>query len=136
MVSPRFFMPALVAMAWSIPAAACPLARPVPGPITQGWSTRHPAIDFACKEGEIVRAAHDGTMSVSRSSTLGITATLHDRYGRTTTYSHLQAADAPGVFLAGDPIGLCGNTGSWSTGPHLHFTTNEVTDLAVCGLKP
>ena len=43
-----------------------------------------------------------------------------------TRYSHLSAAAPAGSYLRGQIIGLCGNTGSWSTGPHLHFEAKPV----------
>lgn len=41
-----------------------------------------------------------------------------------TSYSHLEVAYPPGFYEKGDVIGECGNTGTWSTGPHLHFWSN------------
>ena len=45
--------------------------------------------------------------------------------GLITSYSHLQSAAGPGSFNRGDVIGSCGNTGIWSSGPHLHFESNR-----------
>jgi murein DD-endopeptidase MepM/ murein hydrolase activator NlpD len=30
-----------------------------------------------------------------------------------------------GNYQRGDQIGTCGNTGIWSSGPHLHFESNR-----------
>ena len=41
--------------------------------------------------------------------------------GVKTRYSHLSVGVPAGSCSRGQIIGLCGNTGRWSTGPHLHF---------------
>jgi len=72
-----------------------------------------------------VRAAHDGRGSQERSLTHGITFVLNGADGLRTSYSHLENASAPGSYRRGDVIGSCGNTGIWSSGPHLHFESNR-----------
>ena len=101
------------------------LLHPMPGVITQGVRAGHPAIDIACIQGTPVRAAHDGQGRQERSLTHGITFVLHGSDGLRTSYSHLDNARAPGPFRRGDVIGSCGNTGIWSSGPHLHFESNR-----------
>ena len=100
---------------------ALQLLHPMPGVITQGVRPGHPAIDIACIPGTPVRAAHDGRGSQERSLTHGITFVLNGADGLRTSYSHLENASAPGSYRRGDVIGSCGNTGIWSSGPHLHF---------------
>lgn len=102
-----------------------PLLHPMPGVTTQGVRAGHPAIDIACAVGTPVRAAHDGLGSVHRSYTHGITVVLRGPDGLETRYSHLQAAQPAGTYHRGDVIGHCGNTGIWSSGPHLHFESNR-----------
>ena len=104
---------------------ALQLLQPMAGVITQGVRPGHPAIDIACASGTPVRAAHDGVARVERSYTHGITVVLNGVGGLTTSYSHLQSAAGSGTIRQGDPIGLCGNTGIWSSGPHLHFESNR-----------
>ena len=104
---------------------ALQLLHPMPGVITQGVRPGHHAIDIACIPGTPVRAAHDGRGSQERSLTHGITFVLHGEGGLRTSYSHLEKASAPGHFRRGDVIGSCGNTGIWSSGPHLHFESNR-----------
>ncbi|GDX72257.1 hypothetical protein LBMAG39_06900 [Cyanobium sp.] len=104
---------------------ALQLLHPMPGVITQGVRAGHPAIDIACIQGTPVRAAHDGQGRQERSLTHGITFVLHGEDGLRTSYSHLEKASAPGPFRRGDVIGSCGNTGIWSSGPHLHFESNR-----------
>ena len=97
----------------------------MPGVITQGVRVGHPAIDIACIPGAPVRAAHDGQGHVERSTTHGITFVLNGADGLQTRYSHLQAAVPAGPYQQGARIGSCGNTGIWSSGPHLHFESNR-----------
>jgi peptidoglycan LD-endopeptidase LytH len=97
----------------------------MPGVITQGVREGHPAIDIACITGTPVRAAHDGHGSVRRSRTHGTTFELRGPDGLETSYSHLHTAMPAGSYKRGDQIGTCGNTGIWSSGPHLHFESNR-----------
>lgn len=97
----------------------------MPGVITQGVREGHPAIDIACTTGTPVRAAHDGQGSVRRSHTHGTTFELRGADGLETSYSHLHTAMPAGSYRRGDLIGTCGNTGIWSSGPHLHFESNR-----------
>lgn len=101
------------------------LLRPMPGVITQGVRAGHPALDIACMVGTAVKAAHDGQGRVRRSHTHGITFELRGADGLETSYSHLHAAKPAGAYKRGEQIGECGNTGSWTTGPHLHFGSNR-----------
>ena len=104
---------------------ALQLLHPMPGVITQGVREGHPAIDIACFVGTPVRAAHDGEGHVRRSYTHGITFELHGPDGLKTSYSHLHTVMPAGNYQRGDQIGTCGNTGIWSSGPHLHFESNR-----------
>ena len=94
---------------------------PINGVITQEWSQDHPAIDYACTVGRPVRAVTDGKTERHYNSRMGWVVTLTSPTGVVSSYSHLHKAFEPSVVKQGDTIGLCGNTGSWSTGPHLHF---------------
>ena len=97
----------------------------MPGVITQGVREGHPAIDIACITGTPVRAAHDGEGRVRRSRTHGTTFELRGADGLETSYSHLHTAMPAGTYQRGDQIGTCGNTGIWSSGPHLHFESSQ-----------
>ena len=97
----------------------------MPGVITQGVREGHPAIDIACTTGTPVRAAHDGQGSVRSSRTHGTTFELRGADGVQTRYSHLHSAMPAGHYRRGEQIGTCGNTGIWSSGPHLHFESNR-----------
>lgn len=95
------------------------------GVVTQGVHPGHPAIDIACSVGTPVRAAHDGQARVEQSYTHGITVVLQGSGNLSTSYSHLSSALPAGSVRRGDVIGACGSTGVWSTGPHLHFESNQ-----------
>jgi len=97
----------------------------MPGVVTQDAHAEHPALDIACAVGTPVRAAHDGVASVIRRHTHGNTVVLVGNNGLETSYSHLHSAQGPGTYKRGDLIGHCGNSGAWTTGPHLHFETNR-----------
>ncbi len=97
----------------------------MPGVITQGVREGHPAIDIACITGTPVRAAHDGRGFVRNNRTHGTTFELRGDDGLGTSYSHLHTAMPAGTYKRGDQIGTCGNTGIWSSGPHLHFESNR-----------
>jgi len=102
-----------------------PLLRPMPGVVTRGVQPGHPALDIACFEGTPVRAAHDGQGRSFRNHTHGNVFALRAADGLETSYAHLQSARGAGAYRRGDVIGACGNTGSWTTGPHLHFESNQ-----------
>jgi murein DD-endopeptidase MepM/ murein hydrolase activator NlpD len=106
------------------------LLLPLAGVVTQGVHADHPAIDIACSTGAPVVAAHAGSGSTQWSSTHGWTFVLRADDGLETRYSHLAQGAPAGRYSAGDLIGLCGNTGRWSTGPHLHFSSNRPSRLA------
>ena len=96
------------------------LLLPMSGVVTQGVEDDHPALDIACRVGHPVRAAHDG---VGRSRWIGTHGwTFHlNGSGVISRYSHLSVGASAGAYRRGEIIGLCGSTGRWSTGPHLHF---------------
>ncbi|MEB3330497.1 MAG: M23 family metallopeptidase [Candidatus Sericytochromatia bacterium] len=101
------------------------MLRPMPGVVTQGVRPGHPALDIACSVGTPVRAAHDGAGRTRSSHTHGLTVELRREDGLVTSYSHLSGARPAGPFKRGDLIGACGNSGAWTTGPHLHFESNR-----------
>ncbi|QLK86805.1 M23 family metallopeptidase [Staphylococcus sp. 17KM0847] len=88
-------------------------------------NNRHYGVDYHLPEGTPILAASDGT----------ITRTINDPYGGKIIelyesnnqyyqwYGHLSTFDVkPGQTVEqGAIIGKSGNTGKYSTGPHLHF---------------
>lgn len=108
---------------------AASLLTPVAGPITHPVTDDHPALDIACRNGAEVRAAHDGLGKPSWDNRMGWTFVLQGERGLRSSYSHLKQALPQGPYKRGDVIGLCGNTGSWSSGTHLHFAMEPTGNL-------
>ena len=94
------------------------------GTIVQEWSPDHPGLDIACLRGSEVVAAHSGELRHGRNGRMGIHAFI-TRGDTRTYYAHLQSVRPDGWYREGEVIGTCGSTGSWSTGPHLHFESNQ-----------
>ena len=67
---------------------------------------------------------HSGELTSDYNGRMGNIAVVKYN-GRTSSYSHLQVVFPPGWYERGEVIGLCGNTGSWSTGPHVHFESDK-----------
>ena len=89
------------------------------GVLVQSPNPGHDAWDFACRRGAPVYATIDGTARAHRNGRMGNQITLKGPDG-TAYYAHLQSTN-PGSVKKGDVIGTCGNTGSWSYGPHVHY---------------
>lgn len=115
------------------------LVLPVRNPvISQYWAEHavdyspmpgHPGMDFACPEGTVLRAAHDGIVWVGASYAYKAYGTYcwlecHNEVIGTywIIYGHGSRilAEHREEVKAGDIIALSGNTGR-STGPHLHL---------------
>jgi murein DD-endopeptidase MepM/ murein hydrolase activator NlpD len=87
-------------------------------------------VDLAAPQGEMVLAAAEGTVIISRFRTAGNPwfggygnyIVVEHQNGTQTLYAHLHAVYVSvGVRVSkGQPIGEVGSTGK-STGPHLHF---------------
>lgn len=82
----------------------------------------HLAIDIGCPEGSSVLASHNGILSYESTLLGGIVARVTGDQCY-TRYCHLQGywADNGEQVKAGDKIALSDNTGTASTGPHLHW---------------
>lgn len=103
---------------------------PASSPRTQKWyedmgMKGHNGIDYTCKVGTLVKAAHAGVVDkVYTSSTGGKGIWLWDKKQNIKTlYFHLseQLVKKGKTVKAGDIIAKSGNTGKYTTGPHLHF---------------
>lgn len=101
------------------------LLLPISGPITQPWSQKHPAIDIACLLGSPIVAAHSGKATTHYDYKMGNVVVLIGENGLITSYSHLSKTMGDRVYNVGEVIGECGSTGIWSSGPHLHFESNQ-----------
>jgi murein DD-endopeptidase MepM/ murein hydrolase activator NlpD len=92
----------------------------------------HSGVDFAMPEGTPIPALTNGTIVLQQwSDVLGNVSVLRimgkDKELYYIGYCHLKAA-GPKVgtkVKEGDTVGLVGNTGSASSGPHLHLTVSK-----------
>lgn len=92
----------------------------------------HSGVDFAMPEGTPIPALARGTIVLQQfSKILGNVSVLRvmgkDKKLYYVGYCHLKAEGFPvGTKVKeGDTIGFVGNTGSASTGPHLHMTVSK-----------
>jgi murein DD-endopeptidase MepM/ murein hydrolase activator NlpD len=91
--------------------------------ISQKFSSKHPAWDFAAPIGTTVKAAASGVVSnVYEDKYFGKTVELKHLNGFVSRYAHLaKILVVPKRFVEkGETIALVGNTGN-SSAPHLHF---------------
>jgi murein DD-endopeptidase MepM/ murein hydrolase activator NlpD len=107
-------------------AIAFPAILPAQGYITRGYANdiNHYGLDIAGKTGSLVVVAADGTVLFSGwTPDDGTVLIVAHGGGFVTAYKHLQSALRPAGARVrrGDPIGLLGDSGRTSTGPHLHF---------------
>lgn len=81
---------------------------------------------------EFAIAVTDATVVMNKWSTvLGNVLVIQDEKGTFWGYSHLRNAPALEIgrkVVAGEKLGVVGNTGSASRGRHLHFTCSNVLD--------
>ena len=84
----------------------------------------HYGIDIVAKENEVVKATLDGTVIMSSwtSETGNVIAIQHSN-DFISVYKHNSVLlKKEGVSVrAGEAIAIIGNSGKWSSGPHLHF---------------
>lgn len=110
------------------PAEGYPLAWPVVGTVTQGYSAGHRALDIGAAYGARVYASEAGTVIRAdwARTGYGFTVIIDHGQNRRTLYSHLKGAlvTAGQQVARGEVIGEIGSTGN-STGPHVHFEVRE-----------
>lgn len=84
----------------------------------------HWGVDLAVPENTAVTAPADGVVVLADETvTGGKTVVLQHAYGLTTVFKHnkrLLVRTGERV-RAGTIVALSGNTGEWTTGPHLHY---------------
>lgn len=80
------------------------------------------AIDFNLSYAAVASIAGGNVSSTGYSATLGWYSKIDHGAGIVSTYGHLQSlGPTSGWVRAGQTIATSGNTGSATTGPHLHF---------------
>jgi murein DD-endopeptidase MepM/ murein hydrolase activator NlpD len=120
-----------VGMGASSGAGGLQLMAPAQGTITAHFGQKgplwgaagHHGIDYGVSAGSPVVAAAAGTVSYNDSSALGQVIRVTHAGGFSTQYAHLSRKSAPsGATVAqGELIGYSGNTGTQTSGAHLHF---------------
>jgi murein DD-endopeptidase MepM/ murein hydrolase activator NlpD len=120
-----------IAMGASSGSGGISLMAPTKGSITAHFGQKgglwgnagHHGIDYGVSEGTPVVAAAAGTVSYQDSPALGQVIRVTHEGGYATQYAHLsrKAAPAGATVAQGDLIGYSGNTGTQTSGAHLHF---------------
>lgn len=100
--------------------------KPLEGIVTNQFSLaeNHLGIDIVAKQNETVKATMDGTVIFSDWTVeTGYVIAIQHQGSYISIYKHNSAnfKNAGAYVKAGDPIGIIGETGELSTGPHLHF---------------
>jgi murein DD-endopeptidase MepM/ murein hydrolase activator NlpD len=99
---------------------------PIKGDVTAGFDSRerHYAVDVVAKENEPIKATLDGTVILSTwTYEAGNVIGIQHSSNLTSFYKHCSALlkKTGESVKAGEVIGIVGNSGELSTGPHLHF---------------
>ena len=107
------------------------LISPASGIISEGFDfgKQHYGVDIVLKERTPIKAVYDGIVLFSEwTLNYGYTVVVFHKNELISTYKHNQSVKVEtGDFVqTGEVIALSGNTGEFTSGPHLHF---EIWDL-------
>lgn len=99
---------------------------PIKGTISAGYNKdiKHFAVDVVAPIKTPIKCAADGTVIFSGwTADTGYTILVEHSYGLITVYKHAQSLlkEQNDQVLSGEVIATVGNTGEFTTGPHLHF---------------
>ncbi|MFD1631696.1 M23 family metallopeptidase [Pseudopedobacter beijingensis] len=99
---------------------------PIKGRVTESFdqNIRHFGVDIAARKNENIKAVLDGTVVFSSfTPETGNVIAIQHRDNLLSFYKHCSALlKKTGTFVrAGEVIAVVGNTGEYTTGPHLHF---------------
>lgn len=102
------------------------LFPPVKGRVTEGFNakTRHYGVDVSLAENSPVKATAEGTVIFSEwTAETGFVIIIEHNFGLISVYKHNSSLtkNQGESVKAGEVIALTGNTGEYTTGPHLHF---------------
>jgi len=100
---------------------------PVPGYPTSFNGGRHYGIDYGTPIGTPITATTGGRLSSFWNEGGGKIAKLVTGQLR-QFFMHMQTVAPNGSVKAGDVIGRSGNSGRWTTGPHVHWQAQKGTD--------
>ena len=109
-----------------LPNVTLPALTPVDGFVTRGFDVRsgHFAIDIAVSEGTAIHSIWEGYIVLSDwTQEGGFTVAIQHSDGYLSIYKHNQRLykRVGDRVQARDVIALSGNSGEFTTGPHLHF---------------
>jgi len=99
---------------------------PIKGVITNGFDPvkKHFGVDLVAKQDEPIKSVLDGTVILANwTLETGYVVAIQHSQNIVSIYKHNSAIlTRIGEFVnAGDPIAIIGETGEYTTGPHLHF---------------
>jgi murein DD-endopeptidase MepM/ murein hydrolase activator NlpD len=102
------------------------LFPPVKGTISEGFNTKdkHYAVDVVTSKNAPVKATADGTVIFSEwTAQTGYVIIIEHTNNLISVYKHnsVLTKEQGALVKAGEVIAAAGNTGEFSTGPHLHF---------------
>lgn len=102
------------------------LFPPVTGMISQAFSIedKHYAVDIVTEKNAPVKATADGTVIFAEwTAETGYVIIIEHSYGLISVYKHNASLtkEQGEMVKAGEVIAIVGNTGKFTTGPHLHF---------------
>ncbi|EKC6435500.1 phage tail tape measure protein [Staphylococcus pseudintermedius] len=101
---------------------------PVPGYGFNGG--RHYGIDYATPVGTVLRATRSGHVSRQYNHGGGLVARLVA--GKFAEYFlHLSSVFKTGRVTKGQPFARTGNSGAWTTGPHLHYQVESPPSASI-----
>lgn len=99
---------------------------PLKGTITNEFNSKdkHYGIDIVASANEVIKASLDGTVLMADWTTeTGYTIGIQHSNNMFSLYKHNSALlkEVGDYVKAGEVIAIIGNTGEYTTGPHLHF---------------
>lgn len=99
---------------------------PLKGLVTNGFdlSENHLGIDVVADENEVIKAAQDGVVIFAEwTAETGYVLLVQHPDEFITVYKHNSALlkKQGEIVRSGEPIAIIGNTGEFTSGPHLHF---------------
>ena len=107
-------------------SASFVLFPPVNGTISEGYNAeeKHYAVDVVVAKDSPIKATADGTVILAEwTAETGFVVILEHSEGLLSVYKHnASITKSQGDLVkAGEVIATAGNTGEYTTGPHLHF---------------
>lgn len=110
----------------AISASNFVLFPPVNGNISEGYNVKekHYAVDIIVAKNTPVKATADGTVIFAEwTAETGYVVIIEHSYELISVYKHNASLtkEQGDIVKAGEVIAISGNTGEFTTGPHLHF---------------